>query len=67
VFVKGTPLGQWAVANDGREPEELEQVLEDARERALAVAAQLRGGELEPRPSTCSRDGCRYPGICRIQ
>jgi ATP-dependent helicase/DNAse subunit B len=67
MFVKGTPLGQWAVANDGREPEELEQMLEDARERALAVAAQLRGGELEPRPSTCSRDGCRYPGICRIQ
>ena len=25
----------------------------------------LRAGELIPCPQTCSRDGCRYPGICR--
>ena len=31
----------------------------------VALAARLRAGSLEPCPSTCSRDGCRYPGICR--
>ena len=26
---------------------------------------RLRSGELTPCPNTCSRDGCRYPAICR--
>ncbi len=30
--------------------------------RALALAARLRAGALEPCPATCSRDGCSYPG-----
>ena len=52
-------------ATTRRDPEELEELLEDARTRAVALAARLRAGSLEPCPATCSRDGCRYPGICR--
>ncbi len=67
VFLEGAPVGSAVVANDARSSEELEGVLEDARARALAATARLRSGELVPCPETCSRDGCRYPGICRSQ
>ena len=66
VFLKGAPVGSGVVSNDGRDPQQLEEVLDDARTRAVALAGQLRSGVLEPCPETCSRDGCRYPGICRI-
>ncbi len=65
VFVRGEAPGDRLVGNDGRDPDEFEELLEEARGRALALAARLRAGSLEPCPSTCSRDGCRYPGICR--
>jgi RecB family exonuclease len=52
-------------SSDARPPEELDALLDDARARAIALAARLRTGELAPCPSTCSRDGCRHPGICR--
>ncbi|MFL5830324.1 MAG: PD-(D/E)XK nuclease family protein [Solirubrobacteraceae bacterium] len=65
VFEEGLELGGRLVPNDSRSPEELEAVLDEARDRAVEIAAALRAGELEPCPSTCSRDGCMYPGICR--
>jgi RecB family exonuclease len=65
VFLEDAPVGAELVGNDGRDPEGLEAELADARERALSLAARLRSGELTPCPETCSRDGCRYPGICR--
>jgi hypothetical protein len=65
VFVKGAAAGDCLVGNDGRDPDEFDELLQEARGRALALAARLRAGSLEPCPSTCSRDGCRYPGICR--
>jgi hypothetical protein len=65
VFLKGAAPGERLVGNDGRDPDELETLLDEARVRALALAARLRAGSLEPCPSTCSRDGCKYPGICR--
>ena len=55
------------VATDARAGEELDEMLADAAERAVALAGALRAGELEPCPQTCSRDGCRYPAICRSQ
>jgi hypothetical protein len=64
VFLEGTPMGSGVVANDAREQAELDDVLAEAEERAVALAAQLRSGRLQPCPQTCSRDGCRYPGIC---
>ena len=64
-FLEGAGVGGSVVANDARGREELDGLLEDARERAVALAVRLRRGELEPCPTTCSRDGCRYPGICR--
>jgi len=53
--------------NDRRGPDELTAELEDAAERAVAIAARLRTGELEPCPATCSGSGCLYPGICRSE
>ena len=65
VFLAGEAPGRSLVANDGRDPEQLDELLDEARGRALALAARLRAGSLEPCPATCSRDGCSYPGICR--
>ncbi len=65
VFLNDAAPGDRLVGNDGRDPEELQEVLDGARARALALAARLQAGSLEPCPSTCSRDGCKYPGICR--
>src|SRR5579884_697952 len=67
VFLEGAALGDCVFAADSREPAELEAVLADAEARAVALARRLRSGELEPCPQTCSREGCRYPGICRAQ
>jgi RecB family exonuclease len=65
VFLAGEAPGDRLVANDGRDPEQLDDLLDEARARTLALAARLRSGSLEPCPATCSRDGCKYPGICR--
>jgi len=65
VFLDGAGVGDSVVANDARDQDDLDEVLEDARMRAVALAERLRRGELEPCPTTCWRDGCRYPGICR--
>jgi len=64
VFLDGAPVGSRVIANDSREQPELDEVLDDAVERAVELAARLRTGQLTPCPETCSRDGCRYPGIC---
>lgn len=65
VYLEGAAPGGYLVGNDARDQAELDELLEDARSRALALAARLRAGELEPCPATCSRDGCSFPGICR--
>jgi ATP-dependent helicase/DNAse subunit B len=67
VFVTGTPVGRGVVTTDARAGEELSEMLADAAQRAVALAASLRAGELEPCPQNCSRDGCKYPAICRSQ
>jgi ATP-dependent helicase/DNAse subunit B len=67
VFLRGEEAGAGAVATDGREPAELDEMLADAAARAVTLAASLRTGELTPCPQTCSRDGCAYPAICRSQ
>lgn len=65
IFLGGAPVGSGVVSTDGRTAAEIEEALDDARARALAVAARLRSGDLTPCPETCTRDGCMYPGICR--
>ena len=65
VFLAGGAPGERLVANDARDPEQLDELLDEARGRALALAGRLRAGSLEPCPATCSRDGCSFPGICR--
>ena len=65
VFLNGALPGSGVVGTDGRSRDELDEALDDARSRAVALAGRLRSGELTPCPDTCSRDGCAYPGICR--
>ncbi len=67
IFLDGAPVGPGVVSNDARTPQELDEALNDARARALALAARLRSGDLSPCPETCSRDGCSHPGICRSE
>jgi ATP-dependent helicase/DNAse subunit B len=66
VFLNGAPLGEGCVGTDGRGPDELQAELDDARERAIALGARLRAGQLVPCPATCSREGCMFPSICRV-
>jgi hypothetical protein len=66
VFLVGAAPGDCLFGNDGRDEAGLDEVLEAAAEDAAALAARLRAGELSPCPETCSRDGCRYPAICRV-
>ena len=66
VFIEGEVPTASLVPTDGREPEQVTEELEAATATAIALAARLRAGELAPCPETCSRDGCRYPAICRV-
>jgi hypothetical protein len=65
VFLEGAPVGGGLFDRDERDEAALAAELEDARLRAVELAARLRSGELVACPETCSRNGCRYPGICR--
>ncbi|MGI8411437.1 MAG: PD-(D/E)XK nuclease family protein [Solirubrobacteraceae bacterium] len=65
VFLEGAEIGGGMVRTDARSSQELGTELEAAAAEALSLTAALRRGELTPCPQTCSRDGCRYPGICR--
>jgi ATP-dependent helicase/DNAse subunit B len=65
VFLEGTSIGSCLVGNDARDEDGLRAELADASGRAVELATRLRRGDLAPTPSTCSRDGCAYPGICR--
>ncbi|MCX6370946.1 MAG: exodeoxyribonuclease V subunit gamma [Solirubrobacterales bacterium] len=47
-------------------PDELAELLEQVRLQALEAARAIRGGKIEPRPTTCTREGtCAHPAICR--
>jgi ATP-dependent helicase/DNAse subunit B len=61
----GEPVGSRLFTGDGRDPDELNELLDEIVADAAALARRIRAGVLEPCPQTCSRDGCRYPGICR--
>lgn len=61
------PPADFAFDTDRRGPDELASELAAAAERAVAIAAQLRTGGLEPCPETCSSSGCMYPGVCRTE
>ena len=63
-YVKGTPVGRCAYGTDGISAEEMDELLEGIEAQALELASRLQAGELTPCPETCSRDGCRHPGIC---
>jgi ATP-dependent helicase/DNAse subunit B len=53
-----------AYPTDGRDADSLQELLVGVERQAVALAGALARGELTPCPATCSRDGCRHPGIC---
>ena len=67
MYVDGTALGSAAHPRDRRSAQEFSAELDDAAERAAALAGALRAGVITPCPQNCSRDGCAHPGICRSQ
>jgi RecB family exonuclease len=55
------------VRGDARPHEEVRELLDEALDLARSAALAARRGELQPRPQTCSPNGCSYPSICRCQ
>ena len=54
------------VNGDRREPEAVEELVQDALAVAREAAAQARAGRLEGRPGSCAfGGGCEFPSICR--
>ena len=45
--------------------EELDEALDEVRERALETARELQAGAVQACPERCSPNGCAYPTICR--
>jgi ATP-dependent helicase/DNAse subunit B len=65
VYEEGVRVGVGAVSRDAVSEMELEQLLREVEDEAVALAATLRRGELTPCPERCTPDGtCRFPGIC---
>jgi ATP-dependent helicase/DNAse subunit B len=59
-------LGDGYAPNDSKGADEVRAELDAARERVLAVAGRIRGGDVRPCPETCAwNGGCSYPSICR--
>jgi ATP-dependent helicase/DNAse subunit B len=65
VYDASADVGDHAVFKDELSAGELDTLLDDIENEAVAVAKVLRSGELTPSPESCSANGtCRYPGIC---
>jgi superfamily I DNA/RNA helicase/RecB family exonuclease len=65
IFSSEAPALGGTVQNDERDAAALDEELAAAALDAVWLASALRAGTLVPAPETCSRTGCRYPGICR--
>jgi hypothetical protein len=64
VYRDDAALGRSVYSTDAIDAGGLDELLAEIERQAVTVAATLRRGELTPCPQTCSRDGCRHPGIC---
>jgi len=67
LIVQDADPGLDVVNSDRRPAEEVGEIVGRVIDLATAAAAQARAGALEPRPDTCGRDGCSYPGLCRCE
>ncbi len=63
-YLEGLRLSSHAYATDAFERPALDHLLDEVERDAVTIASTMRRGELTPCPATCSRDGCRHPGIC---
>jgi ATP-dependent helicase/DNAse subunit B len=66
--LEGIELVSGGGSKDLCEPEELEQALDDAAERAIAAGEEMRAGEIGRRPlgGRCSKY-CEFQPICRLE
>lgn len=65
VFTEAAEIGEAGVFKDELTPAELDELLAEIEEQALAIAGELRSGQLTPCPERCSSaGGCRHPGLC---
>nr|MDP8944220.1 PD-(D/E)XK nuclease family protein [Actinomycetota bacterium] len=61
-------LGEELDERDVRAPEEVEALLDRARERVIEGVGRLRSGAVRPCPETCAWNGrCSHPAICRVE
>jgi ATP-dependent helicase/DNAse subunit B len=60
-------LGSDFYDNDFKDPAELEQHLERARQTVCELVGRMRRGDVRPCPESCkwSSAGCQHPTICR--
>ncbi len=61
---EGVEIGCLGFSTDVFEAAALAALLDEVEAEAVRIAAALRQGALAPAPASCSRDGCRHPGIC---
>lgn len=57
------------VRGDERPHEEIQELLDEAMDKAREAVRQAGAGELEARPDTCmfGKGGCEFPTICRCE
>jgi hypothetical protein len=61
-------VGKGIVDNDVQERTAIDELLDAARDQVCALADEMRSGNIEPCPETCSfRGECAYPSICRSE
>jgi ATP-dependent helicase/DNAse subunit B len=69
LVLEGSGAAAGGYKNDVVGEAEFEEILAEVRELAVRAAAELRAGDLRPRPDRCDWKGrgCAYPSICRCQ
>ncbi len=65
VYTEAAETAENVVFKDEMAPDDLRDLLDEIEEQAVAIATELRSGELTPCPEQCSSNGgCRHPGLC---
>ncbi len=66
-YAAGAAVGDAVYGTDALDRDALQELLQEVEEQAVEIAATLARGQLTPCPASCSRDGCRHPGICWVE
>lgn len=63
--VRSEVSGAYVSTDAVDEPDEIAEIIQNAKEHATTAARAISCGRIEPCPATCSLNGCAYPTICR--